>query len=289
MKFRNFTGQMPNFVGGFSGGSPTDSLSVLWQLSTYKYRGKLATGTETAPSGVWFKPDGTKMFLTGITRNRIRSYDLTTPWDINSATNLVDMATTLLTGAGAALTQIYGVAFSDDGTKCFAVDGVTNALYRYSLSSAWDISTLNATADQTNTAIYVGALTPGSIWLSTDGLTFATVNSGTTNGWKVHTSTIANDITTLTQVSNVTASAVPVGGVFVDNGNRWVDTRQTTDLIEVSVKLTTPYRLTGWNIDNTLTVTSYDTTPGDCYMKNDGSAFYYVGSAGDGVYYFSLN
>jgi len=41
---------------------------------------------ETSPTGITFKPDGTKMFITGINMRKILQYNLTTAFDVTSAT-----------------------------------------------------------------------------------------------------------------------------------------------------------------------------------------------------------
>ena len=97
------------------------------------------------------------------------------------------------------------------------------------------------------------------------------------------------------QIPPATVNSLPVvygdaylGGVFVDDGNRWVSLRQSTDLLEISNVLATPYVLTGWTSNNTRVMTTQDTTPQDIYMTNDGSRFYYLGSASDSIYQFTL-
>ena len=105
MKLRNFTGIVPNFIGGFSGFSSTESPGILWELNTYKFRGSIITTGETAPTGLWFKPDGTKLFYCGFTNDRLYSSDLTTAWDITTRTNNVAMTVALRDTAGVALTK----------------------------------------------------------------------------------------------------------------------------------------------------------------------------------------
>lgn len=287
MKLRNFTGQVPNFVGGFSSFSSTESPSILWFPSTYKFRGKLATGTETAPQSVWLKPDGTKLYVVGATRCRIRSYDLTTAWDINSATNLVEFATVLQNSSGVNLTLCTGISFSNDGTKAYVTDSAASNLNRYNLSIPWDVSTLNATADQTNTTIYTGAIQPQSIWVKSDGLGFLTANSGATSSIKYWTSAIANDITSLTLSATVAAASFPVGANWIDDGNKLIYIKQSTDALDINT-YSPAYSFTGGAVLNSTIMTPYDTTPTDIYMKNDGSAFYYIGSATDSIYQFTL-
>jgi len=43
---------------------------------------------ETNPSGMFFKPDGTKMYVIGFTGDDVNEYDLSTAWDITTASYL---------------------------------------------------------------------------------------------------------------------------------------------------------------------------------------------------------
>lgn len=291
MKFRNFTGLLPNFTGGFSGGSATESPGILWDINTYKLGGSFTTtgSGETAPTGMWFKPDGTKLYIVGQTQDRIKSWDLTTPWDIATATNLFNMANTLNDTGGVALTNPTAISFSDNGLFAFVTDQTNNALYRYNLTTAWDLSTINATASQANTTIYTGNLSPQSIWVRPDGLMFVTANSGTTSQYRTFTTAVANDITTLTLGTSASGGSTPVGAVWADNGGKFVFVVQSTDTIFVNTYSGAAYTFTGPTLLSSRVMTAQDTTPQDVYMKNDGSAFYYLGSATDTIYQFTLN
>ena len=48
---------------------------------------------ETSPTGITFKPDGTKMFITGVNSRNILQYNLTTAFDVTSATLEKETAT----------------------------------------------------------------------------------------------------------------------------------------------------------------------------------------------------
>jgi hypothetical protein len=287
MRFWNFTSFNVNFSGGFSGGSSAEIPSILWNVGTYKLRGSLATTSESSPTGMWFKPDGTKVFIVGQTQDRLKSWDLTTAWDISTATNFTNMASVLQNTSGVALTVPTGVAFSNDGTKAFVTDATSNALYRYSLTTAWDITTLNVLADQVNTTIYTSNLAPQSIWVRPDGLLLTTANSSPTSQYRNWTTTVANDITTLTAGDSASGGSIPVGAVWADNGNKFVYVLQATDEI-FAQSYTSPYTFVGNVILGTRVMTPEDTSPQDVYMKNDGTSFYYLGSGTDTIYQFSL-
>lgn len=289
MRFWNFTSFNANFCGGFSGGSSTEYPSILWNVATYKLTGSLSVGVQDAsPTGIWFKPDGTKLFMVGINGDRLHSWDLTSAWNITTATNAISMTAPLRNNSGVDLTGPTGISFSNDGTKAFVTDQAANALYRYSLSTAWDISTLNLiSADQVNTTIYTSNISPQSIWVRPDGLLFATVNSGTTSQIRNWTSSTANDITTLSAGTSSSLASTPVGATWADDGNRLVYVLQATDQL-FSQRYTSPYTFTGAVTAGTRIMTPEDTTPQDVYMRNDGLVFYYLGSGTDTIYQFSL-
>ena len=62
---------------------------------------------------------------------------------------------------------------------------------------------------------------------------------------------------------------------------------QGTDTVQVNT-YSSPYTFASPVVLGTRLVTSQDTTPQDIYMKNDGTAFYYLGSATDTIYQFTL-
>jgi hypothetical protein len=227
--------------------------------------------------------------MVGINGDRLHSWDLATAWDISTAINPVSMTAPLRDNTGVNLTTPTGISFSNDGTKAFVTDQTANALYRYSLSTAWDISTLNAVnADQVNTAIYTSNLNPQSIWVRPDGLLFTTANSGTTSQYRNWTSTVANDITTLTAGDSASGGSIPVGAVWADNGNKFIFVLQATDVLNVNTYTGAAYTFTGPTVLSSRVMTTQDTTPQDVYMRNDGLVFYYLGSSNDTIYQFSL-
>ena len=62
-------------------------LSTGWDISTASYSQSFSvSGQETSPRGLHFKPDGTKMYVTGDTGDDINEYNLSTAWDVSTAT-----------------------------------------------------------------------------------------------------------------------------------------------------------------------------------------------------------
>ena len=88
--------------------------------------------------GLTFKPDGTRMYIGQTTYGKVLQYDLATPWDVSSATNLVESSSYL-----SQENNIRNIQFTSDGTIMYLGGNGGNDINKYTLSTAWDVSTLN--------------------------------------------------------------------------------------------------------------------------------------------------
>mgnify|MGYP000244361917 CR=1 FL=1 len=101
---------------------------------------------EGSATGITFKPDGTKMYITGIGADKILQYNLTTAFDITSAA--LEKSVLIRTVEGAP----EDVKFNSDGTVIFILGTGGNGIDRWSLSTPYDIGSITA-ADTTFTSI----------------------------------------------------------------------------------------------------------------------------------------
>ena len=129
-------------------------LSTAWQVNTAVRIGFYSIGANTNPiEGTWtdlaFKDDGTRMYAVGEGRDKVFEFALTTPWQANSAVNVGNV------DVGAQEATSRSLDFSHDGTKFALAGDTTDTVYRYNMSTAW----------QVNTATYVDSLSLG------DGIT----------------------------------------------------------------------------------------------------------------------
>jgi hypothetical protein len=72
-------------------------------------------GQETAPTGVAFNTDGTKMFIVGDTTDDVNEYDLSIAFDISTAVYSQNFS------VASQEQSPFGLAFNNDGTKMFVV------------------------------------------------------------------------------------------------------------------------------------------------------------------------
>ena len=109
------------------------NLSTAWDLSTVSYTNNTFNVNGFA-SDLIFKPDGTRMFVVYSSPDTIAQFNLSTPWDITSASLNFTKSTSLQTET------VQGIHFKPDGTKFYAVCLINDAVYQYSLSTPWDVS-----------------------------------------------------------------------------------------------------------------------------------------------------
>jgi len=138
------------YVYGTYNSNPTVfqfALSTAWDISTRSaYATKMAEIYPPANQafGVTFSADGTKMYCTSNLDKKVYQFNLSVAWDVSTAAYANKF---VLIGA-VGVTANYGVDFSADGLRMYFADEVAHTVYRWVLSTAWDIST--ATASQSH-------------------------------------------------------------------------------------------------------------------------------------------
>jgi len=90
-----------------------------------------------SPQGLFFKPDGLKMFIAdGSGSADIDEYTLTTGFDLSTASYSQS-------GSLTQFGQLKGLFITKDGTKLFTADGNSANITRYDFGTPWDISTIS--------------------------------------------------------------------------------------------------------------------------------------------------
>lgn len=116
-------------------------LSIPWNISSATYNGigeSFSTSpTETSPHGIAFRPDGLRAFLSGATLDGVHELDLSTAWDISTASFNVGESFSV---AAQDIAPV-GPFFKPDGLKLFITGSSTNRVLAYNLGAAWDVST----------------------------------------------------------------------------------------------------------------------------------------------------
>ena len=197
-----------------------------------------------------FKPDGTKMFAVSSNDDLMHEYDLSTAWDVSTATQNVSSDLDVST-QGA--TSLFSLAFKSDGTKCYACDNGTSSIYQYTLSTAWDLSTASF---DSSLSVNSNGRYPHGFVLKTDGTSFYVLGTNVGSVYQYDMST-AYDISTASYASK----SLTLTTAYED--------------IEISSDGTTLYALLSGGVD---TVNQYTlSTAWDISTATDDSISFYIG------------
>lgn len=113
-------------------------------------------------SGLNFGDDGSKMYILSPNVKRIYQWNLSTPYDITTAT-----ISGLSSPVMSSTVSPYGIHMASDGLSVYIVDFTDDNVDQYTLSTAWNISTMSATASSVK---YIGGedISPHGLYLNSD-------------------------------------------------------------------------------------------------------------------------
>ena len=243
-------------------------LSTAWDVTTASYLQTFSIASqETQPFGLSFKPDGTKMYVVGSAGLDVNEYDLSTAWDISTAS--FSQATSL--GARPS-----GLVFHPDGTKMYFSDLIANTIREYDLSTAWDTSTITF-LQSFDISAQDGS--PYGLAFKSDGtkMYFVGADGDDVNEYNLST---AWDISTSSFVQNFSVNAQQTSpyGLFIHpNGLSFYITGSA------SPRNVYQYTLGGFS------VAAQENQPKDVAFNPDGTEMYIIGFGGDDVSQYSLS
>ncbi len=122
------------------------TLSTAWDTQTLSYETRQVINgggdcsTNVQIRALAFKPDGTRMFVSQEGAEVVSQYDLTTAWDVSSATNNV-----CSNSFGGQEADMRNIQFNSDGTIMYLGGSDGDDINKYTLSTPWDISVITHT------------------------------------------------------------------------------------------------------------------------------------------------
>ena len=273
-------------VGNASDSVHEYTLSTAWDISTATFLQSFSVSAqEINPTGLFFKPDGTKMYIVGSNGDDVNEYTLSTAWDISTASFVQVFS------VSAQDTTPQGVFFKDDGTIMYVLGRTNPVIYQYQLSTAWDISTATFSMPTTK---YFNVATqenvPEDLFFKPDGTKMYIIGSGTdrvqeydlSSAWAISTATFLQFFSVSTQ------DIVPTALFFKPDGTKmYMLGAVGQDVNEYNLS-------TAWDISTTtylqnFSVATQETTPRGIFFKLDGTKMYIVGSSGDEVNEYDLS
>jgi sugar lactone lactonase YvrE len=259
------------------------SLSPTWQVNTLSYVQLLNVGSSFTVHDLFFKPDGTKMYLINSVANRIYEYPLSTAWDVTTAGSFSSSPAYV----NNSIRLLEGLYFSPDGTKMYTCgmnggSGSDAQIDEYTLSTAWDVTTAGGwqrVLTASITSVNGQEILPMSLSFSSDGTSMFLIGRTNTKIYQFSLST-AWDVTTagsdIYRYSINIYQTVPTG-LFINpkGGNMLVCGLTNSDLDQ--------FGMGGYSVN------SEDFQPCDIYFKPDGTAMFVLGDQGNDISQYSLS
>jgi len=260
-------------------------LSTAWDVSTATYTVAATkyfnvAPQDTSPFDVFFKPDGTKMYVLGGVGRDVNEYDLSTAWDISTASYVQVFS------VSAQEVSVNGLFFKPDGTKMYVIGSNGDDVNEYTLSTAWDIST--ATYVQ---VFSIGAqeTVPTGLFFKTDGTKMYVIGSTGDDVNEYNLSTAWNVSTaSYVQVFSVAAQdTAPTGLFFKPDGTKMYVIGQAVDSVH-EYNLSTAWDVSTASYVQVFSIAAQETAPQGLFFRDDGLRMYVIGSNSDAIWEYDL-
>jgi len=273
---------------------------------------------EATPCGLAFKTDGTKMYIYGATQQEIHGYDLSTAWDISTATytsqeqnenylhglyiantgqymfatdydggkiwristtanNVFDSRanTDMYFDVSAQSANPQDVHFKSDGTEMFVLQYNDQYLDKYTLSSAWDITT--ATYDSTSTSLGAASTGIRGFTMTEDGTKLFVMSTTADDIHRFDMSTAYDVNTAVKHTGELYLADSDYSGLWISKDGKKLYTCHRSMALMLQFGLDTAYDLSTANSHQNIVLnhsTYRDPDLGGIAFTNSGNSFY---------------
>lgn len=274
------------------------NLSTAWSVSSAAYASISfdLSSQDVAPIGGQFKADGSKMYIAGAGNDSI--YQYSTSAAAQSEWTDPDLANASYDSVSAALsTPAPNALFiKPDGTKAYITGGNIDAVKQFSLSTAWDASTLSYDGD-TNGRYVVSSQTtyPTGVAFSSDGTKMFVMGYSSTASIVYQYS-----LSTAWDVSSASYDSVSYDP-SADNNYLWslafsTDGSKLYTLNRAGTEIMRQYSLsTSWDLSSvsydskSLNIYTTATDPRSFFFNPDGTKLWVLDEDDDAVYEWALS
>ena len=164
------------FVAGNGGDDINEyTLSTGFDVSTASFVDSFdVSSQDTAPNGLTFNSDGTKMYVVGNQGNDINEYDLTLGFDVSTASFVGALDVSSQDSAPKA------ISFNHDGTKLFVLGTTNKSIFEYTLTSPFSL--INVDAEHSGDVINTSNTSSYDTDVDVETLTVSAVRVGSSEG-----------------------------------------------------------------------------------------------------------
>ncbi len=259
------------------------TLSTAWDVSTASYASLSfsVAGQETAPQGLFFKSDGTSMYVTGSVSDTVHQYTLSTAWNVSTAS----YASKSFSVSGQETTP-QGLLFNASGTTMYIIGTTTNLMHQYALGTAWDVTTATYFARS-------GPLvtTATGFCISSAGDVVFTITATTVSQFPMYDAfNIASASYAAREFYTTAQQATGLTGMFMSpDGTTMYVANVTSDIVYQYTLATAGDVYTASYTGKSVSVGGQETLPYGIFFKSDGLAMYIVGRTADAVFQYTLS
>ena len=236
------------------------------------------TNEDSFVTGLAFNSDGTKLFLSGTGNDSVYQYSLGLAFELTSA-SYDSVSFSVATESD----NPYGVNFNTDGTKMFVVDYSDRAVYQYSLSTGFDLST--ASYDSVSFSYSSEGINVAGFRFNTDGTKMFLTNNSTVYQYSL---TTGFDLSTASYDSvsfSVSAQSTNLRGLaFNSDGTKMFLSVRFDEIFQYV--LSTGFDLSTASYDSKMLTIDLVSELGPLVFSGNGKM--YIIRSGDDVYEFLL-
>ena len=236
---------------------------------------------QNIPMAIAFNPSGTKMFVVGMSQNKIYEFDLTTGFDVSTASKNSNECSFIGLGDDAV-----DINFNSDGTKIFLVDqgqgGAPNTIEEFDLSTAYDVSSCTH-VEEHFAGDFVGLV---GIEFNTDGTKLFIYNTAGADSIKQYSLNSPYNLSNITLqkqstgTSDKTFSTIesqPMGFTFSSDGSKMFITGTKKDKVQ-EFNLSTPFDLSSVSRTSAYDISNEIVAVGGISFSNDGLKMFVLDS-----------
>lgn len=242
------------------------TLTTAWLVSSAVFVTNFSVASQDGtPQGMFFRADGTKMYMVGTTNDTVYQYTLSNPWSV--ATASYDSISFSVAAEGTPA----GLWFKPNGLSMYMVGSTGDAVYQYTLSTAWNVSTatflqsfsISGQETVSNSVVFTG---DGSR-MFVMGQTGDDVNVyNLTTPWNISTATFVNVFSVSGQDTFPTGLYIKPDGTKMYMVGTATDTVYQYTVPSIDIQLTGQTSVAGLDVQQDLNV--YGSTTG--FFRNNG-------------------
>ena len=257
------------------------SLSTAWDVSTASYDSKSlnVNSQDTGTSGIAFKADGTKFYTVGTTNDNINQYGLTTAWDISTG-SYDNINADLSTNAA----NPTGLFFKSDGTQLHIASQTEDALVKYTLSTAWDLSTLSF-----DSSFSVSAQDDNVHGMATDSTGSRAYMLGRTSPNTIYQYSTVLYTKTLDLSTGSVFEITPTSDIQINLSNPADSGTVSQATLLLDGVASTTYDIANASHYGNMSIETQLTSPEGMEISSDGTKIYVVGRTTDKVFEYVLS